>query len=391
MGRGSSAAGPVIGIVAGEASGDLLGSLLMHALREALPGARFVGIGGPRMESVGMEVLFPLERLAVRGYLEVLKHLPGLWAIRRALRRRFLAEPPALFVGVDAPDFNLGLAAALRRRGIPTVQYVSPSLWMWRGERVHRIRRAVDKVLTLFPFEPPIYERAGVPAAFVGHPLADVLSRLPGRSAIREQLRLPQSATVVALLPGSRQGELEQMAELFIDAARLLRERRPEVRFLVPLATRETRAQFENAIYRRNAEELGLTILFGHAHEAMAAADAVLVASGTATLEAALLGRPMVITYRVSAAAARTLRLLRRAYLPYFGLPNILAGRFVVPEFIQEEATAENLAQALGNLLDDEVVRTRTEQRCLEIRELLRKDGARCAARELLPLLGVHG
>lgn len=391
MPRDRTAGGPVIGIVAGEASGDLLGSQLMHALRGLVPDARFIGIGGPRMEAAGMEALCSMEQLAVRGYLEVIKHLPAIIGIRRRLRKRLLADPPALFIGVDAPDFNLGLERALKRRGIPTVHYASPSLWIWRGERIHRIKRAVSKMLALFPFEPPIYERAGIPVAYVGHPLADVLAAVPGKREAREQLRLPAGATVVALLPGSRRGELEQMAQLFIDTARLVRQRRPQARFLVPLVTRETRLLFEEAVYRRDAADLEFNILFGHAHEAMAAADAVLVASGTATLEAALLGRPMVITYKVARAAARMLRMLRKAYLPYFGLPNILAGEFVVPELIQEDATPENLAQALANLLDDEVVKGRIERRFGNMADALGKGAAQRAARELLPYLRAYG
>ena len=378
---------PVIGIVAGEASGDLLGSQLMRALLEQRPDLRFVGIGGPQMEAAGMQSWFPLERLAVRGYLEVLRHLPGIVALRRDLISRMLADPPALFIGIDAPDFNFGVERTLRRSGIPAVHYVSPSLWFWRGERIHKIKRSVDKVLALFPFEPPIYERAGVPVAFVGHPLADMLHAFPKQAEVREQLRLPGQAPVVAMLPGSRQGELEQMADLFVQTAIRVQAALPEARFLVPLVTRETRTIFETAVWRHAPGAPEFSLLFGHAHDALRAADVALVASGTATLEAALLGCPMVITYRVPPAAATAYKLLRTAYLPYFGLPNILAGEFIVPELIQEHATPENLAQALLNLYRDDVVRDRVRERFAAIADSLRQDGARTAAREVLAML----
>lgn len=375
-----------VGIVAGEASGDLLGSELMIALRELMPQLDFVGIGGPRMETAGLEVWFPLEKLAVRGYIEVAKHYFEIVGIRRNLRRRFIAQPPDVFIGIDAPDFNLNLELALKSHGIPTVHYVSPAIWMWRKERLHKIKRAVSKMLTLFPFEAPLYRQAGIDVAFVGHPLADMLDRVPRRAAAREQLRLSLSAPVIALLPGSRQSELEYMADLFIQTAINMRERLPHAIFLVPLATRETREMFETALYRNNAEDLQLTVLFGHAQEAMSAADVVLVASGTATLEAALLGKPMVITYKMPAASYWLLT--GKGYLPYYGLPNILAGEFVVPEIIQNDATPQNLAQALFNLLGDESLRSRVERKFAAMNSSLSRGGARQAALEILPLLG---
>jgi lipid-A-disaccharide synthase len=376
---------PVIGIVAGEASGDLLGSQLIGALRELKPQLDVVGIGGPRMQAAGMEVWFPLEKLAVRGYFEVVKHFFEIVGIRRQVRRRFIANPPDVFIGIDAPDFNLALELSLKAHGIPTVHYVSPAIWMWRGERIHKIKRAVSKMLTLFPFEEPLYRRAGVEVAFVGHPLTDMLDQVPRRAAAREQLKVPLSAPVIALLPGSRQSELEHMADLFIQTARKISERVPEALFLVPLATRETRAMFEAALYRNQAADLPLTVLFGHAQDAMSAADVVLVASGTATLEAALLGKPMVITYKMPAASYWLLR--GKGYLPYYGLPNILAGEFVVPEIIQDDATPQNLSQALLNLLGDEPVRIRIERRFGEISDSLLRGAARQAALAVLPLL----
>ncbi|MCW5605817.1 MAG: lipid-A-disaccharide synthase, partial [Burkholderiales bacterium] len=348
--------GPVIGIVAGEASGDLLGAHLINALRRHLPGARFAGVGGPKMEATGaMNALFPMEKLAVRGYVEVLRHYREIVGIRRRLAAHFLATRPALFIGIDAPDFNLDLEIALREAGIPTVHYVSPSIWAWRGGRIRKIRRAVAKMLTLFPFEAQIYEQAEIPVAYVGHPLADLLGDFPDQAACREQLRLPATARVFALLPGSRVSELASMADLFVATAAEIARSLPDALFLAPLVSRETKDLFEAAIYRREEEEdgdrLDINILFGHAHEAMAAADVVLAASGTVTLEAALLRRPMVIAYRMPRASWWIMS--RLSYQPYVGLPNILAGEFIVPEFLQDEATPENLAQAALNLMCD--------------------------------------
>jgi len=376
-----------VALMAGEASGDLLGAHLLAALKERLPGLESFGIGGPRMQSMGMQSWYPMEWFAVRGYVEVIRSLPKLLRVRREFKRRLLADPPDLFVGIDAPDFNLGLEMALRARGIATVQYVSPAIWGWRGERIHKIKRAVSKVLALFPFEPAIYERAGVPVAYVGHPLADEFPEYPDRNAAREQMRISPTQTVVAVLPGSRQSEVREMSELFIATAGLVSEQIPNILFLVPLVSRETRNIFEEAIYRRQAEALPITILFGHAHMAMTAADAVLVASGTATLEAALLKRPMVISYKMPRVSAWIMR--RKAHLPYAGLPNILAGEFVVPELLQEDATAENLAQALCNQLQDKEVRQRLESRFLEMHLSLRQDTARVAVEAILPLLNV--
>jgi len=372
-------------MVAGEASGDLLGAHLVEALRQALPSARFMGIGGPKMQAAGFEAWHPAESLAVRGYVEVLRQLPSILRIRNDLRSRLLADPPDLFIGVDAPDFNLGLEEALHQRGIPTVHYVSPSLWAWRGERIHRIARAASKVLCLFPFEPPIYEKAGVPAAYVGHPLADMLPEAPDRATAREQFKVGAGQTVVALLPGSRQSELEAMAELFIHTAKLVHHQLGQVHFLVPLISRETRRIFEDTLYRCEGQHLPLTILFGHAHLAMMASDGVLVASGTATLEAALLKRPMVVTYKMPRISYLIGR--RKVVLPYVSLPNILAGRFVVPEIFQDEATPAVLAQALVNQLGDKQVRMQQERAFLELHRTLRQNTREKAVEAILPLL----
>jgi lipid-A-disaccharide synthase len=375
----------VIGIVAGEASGDLLGSHLIAALKAARPGVKFVGIGGPRMQSAGMEILFPMEKLAVRGYVEVLRHYAEIVGIRRKLRAHFLANRPDLFIAVDAPDFNLDLELALKQRGIPTIHYVSPSIWAWRGERIHKIKRAVSHMLALFPHEPGIYQQAGVPVDFVGHPLADIIPIRPKRAEMRETMRIPLKAKVFAFLPGSRQSEVKQLAHTYVETAKLILKKLPDARFLVPLATRETRMIFQQVLFDHDAQELPLTMLFGHAQDAMIAADTVLVASGTATLEAALLKRPMVITYRMPAFTWWLMK--RKSYQPYFGLPNILCERFVVPELMQEDATPENLAQALLNLVNDDKAVTQLEQVFTELHLTLRQNTAQKAAAAILPYL----
>ena len=374
-----------IGMVAGEASGDLLGAHLIAALRAHLPEASFIGIGGPKMQSQGLDSLFPMERLAVRGYAEVLRHYPGLLRMRRRLSQALLKARPQLFIGVDAPDFNLGLEAGLKRAGIPVVHYVSPSIWAWRGGRIAAIARSVDQVLTLFPFEAEIYHEAGIAATYVGHPLADLIPEQDQTAGTRAQLRIAPERKVIALLPGSRQSELRYMADTFIATAKLLAQKIERALFLVPLVSRETREIFEAALYRADAGELPITILFGHARDALAAADVALVASGTATLEAALLKKPMVITYKMAGTSWLLMR--RMGYQPYIGLPNILAGEFVVPELLQHDATPENLAQALLNSLNDSVVRARLAQRFSAIHRELKRDTAAQAARAVLPLL----
>jgi len=375
----------VIGIVAGEASGDLLGSHLMAALKEARPEVKFVGIGGPRMQSAGMEVLFPMEKLAVNGYVEVLRHYREIAGIRRKLRAYFLGHRPDLFIAVDAPDFNLDLELALKQHGIPTIHYVSPSIWAWRGERIHKIKRAVTHMLALFPHEPRLYSEAGVPVDYVGHPLADMLPEQPKRAEMRETMRIPPQIKVFAFLPGSRQSEVKHLARTYIETARLILLKLPDARFLVPLASRETRGIFEQAIYDCDAHELPITMLFAHAQDAMIAADGVLVASGTATLEAALLKRPMVITYRMNALTWWLMK--RKGYQPYYGLPNILCERFVVPELMQEDATPENLAQALLNLVNDKNAVMQLEQTFAALHRTLRQNTAQKAAAAILPYL----
>lgn len=375
----------VVGMVAGEASGDFLGAHLIAALRERVPALSFVGIGGPKMAAEGFESWFPMEKLAVRGYAEVLRHFPGIHAIRRKLLRRLRAARPKLFIGVDAPDFNLGLERKLKHSGIPAVHYVSPSLWAWRGGRMSAIAASVDKMLVLFPFEEALYRDAGVPVAYVGHPLADSTSDEDGSAAAREQLRLAPALKVIALLPGSRQSELRYMASCFVHTAKLIAARQPSAHFLVPLVSRETRAIFEEAIYAADASQLPITVLFGHARDALEACDVALVASGTATLEAALVRKPMVITYKM---AGSTYRLMSKmGYLPWVGLPNIIAGEFLVPEILQDEATPENLAQAVLNSLNDPVVTRKLPERLDRIRRLLRRDAGARISEAVLPWL----
>jgi lipid-A-disaccharide synthase len=378
-----------IGIVAGEASGDALGSTLITSVRETLPQARFVGVAGPKMQAAGCEPWFPLETLSVGGFVEVLAHLPEILALRRALVKRLLATKVDLFVGIDAPDFNLGVEAKLKRAGVRTMHFVSPSIWAWRRERVYKIRRAVHRILTLFPFELPLYEAADVPATFVGHPLAREVEARGTRRAAREQLKLGIAEPVFALLPGSRIAEIETHGELLLKTAAVLHAARPDVRFLVPLVTRPTRDLFEAAVYRLRLEALPLTTLYGHATDALRAADVALVASGTATLEAALARCPHVIYYRMNRLTAFIIR--HKLLLPYVGLPNILAGKFVVPELLQEDATVDNLAQAVGNLYDDTVTRKRMEALFAGFGAALALDTGALAARAITAELRAAG
>lgn len=376
---------PTIGIVAGEASGDLLGSHLIRALKAHRPDLEFVGIAGPKMMGEGAKSLFPMEALSVRGYVEVLRHLPKLLKMRRQLRHYFLQNPPDLFIGIDAPDFNFSLERKLKRRGIRTIHYVSPSIWAWRKGRMSKIRKAVSHMLALFPFEPALYEAAGVSVSYVGHPLADILPLQPDMKAARENLKLQPGRLVIAMLPGSRQSEVQQLADLYVKTARLIAETRPDAQFLVPLITRETRARFEQAIYANEGETLPIQILFGHAHMAMAAADAVIVASGTATLEAALLKRPMVITYRMPSLSWQILK--RMNYLPYVGLPNVLAGRFVVPELLQHDAIPEKLAEATLKLVSDKALMADINGEFTRMHESLRQNTQEKAAQAILGYL----
>ncbi len=372
-------------MVAGEASSDLLASHLIRALKRHIPDAEFFGIGGPKMQAEGFKALWPAEKLSVHGYVDALKNYRELSGIRRALRDQLIAEPPAAFIGVDAPDFSLWLERKLKEKGIPAIHFVSPSIWAWRGGRVKNIARSVSHMLCLFPFEPKLYEAVQVPVSYVGHPLADVFPLMPNRSAARDMLQIAEGGPVFAFLPGSRQSEVRNLADTYIATAALLAQRLPGARFLVPLATRETRLLFEDALRRHAHLDLPIRILFGHAVEAMTAADVVLVASGTATLEAALLKRPMVITYKIGKWSYRLMR--RMAYLPWVGLPNVLANKEVVPEILQDAATPEALADGLEAWLKDSTRTAQLIQTFTDIHLELRQNTADKAAAAILPYL----
>jgi lipid-A-disaccharide synthase len=378
-----------VGMVAGEASGDMLAAHLIGALKARRRSMVFAGIGGPRMIAEGFESHHPMEKLSVRGYAEVLRSYTEILGIRRRLARDMLRERPDLFIGVDSSEFNLGLEQRLKEAGIPTIHYVSPSVWAWRRGRIKRIARAVNRILVMFPFEKPIYEQAGIPVSYVGHPLADVIPMDPKKDEARAQLRLPGGKLIVALLPGSRRSEMHYMAGTFVLAAHRLRQDIRDVHFVCPTVTRATRDLFERALHEHQRTDLPLTLLFGHSHEALAAADLALVASGTATLETALFKTPMVIAYRQSPISWRLMR--RMLYLPYVGMPNILAGERLVPELLQDDATPEALAAALLALWRDKPARERQLARFREFHELLRQNTAEKAAEAVLGVLQEQG
>ena len=373
-----------IAIVAGEASGDLLGSLLIRSLQAAGLDARFYGIAGPKMQAAGARSLFPMAALSVRGYVEALGSLWKILGIRRRLKKQLLAQPPRLFIGVDAPDFNLALETRLKYRGIATLHFISPSIWAWRPKRIRKIARAASHVLLVFPFEEAIYQQAGIPATYVGHPLAHALPE-PDAQAARERLGLDPDAEYVALLPGSRPSELRALGRHYVEAAKRIAQARPQTRFLLPLVTRETRQAFDRILYEAEARSLPLRILFGHAHDALQAADAALIASGTATLEALLLDCPHVISYRVPWLTWQIMK--RQALLPWIGLPNILAGRAVVPEILQDQATPEALARAIQELLTNKAARDAQIEEFRLQRARLKRDTPRLIAEAIRPFL----
>jgi lipid-A-disaccharide synthase len=375
-----------VGIVAGESSGDQLGAALIAALRERVAGLECFGVAGPKMTAAGCEAWAGAEELAVMGLTEVVRHLPRLLRLRARLAHRFLASRPDVFVGIDAPEFNLGLAQRLHAAGLKTVQYVSPQVWAWRQGRVRDIGRACDLVLCLLPFETTFYSRHGVPAAFVGHPLADQIPLEVDRAGAREALRLPASATVIALLPGSRVGEVERLAGDFLRAAVWLAERRPDIEFIAPMATPRSREAFQS----KQAEVPGapeVLLLEGRAQQALAACDAAIVASGTATLETLLSRRPMVVAYRLGALTAFLLRRLRLVKVPYFSQPNLLVGRPLVPELFQEQVSGAALGQALLARLSDREYLRGLDDEFRKVHETLRGGAAARAADAILTLL----
>ncbi|MBI5272215.1 MAG: lipid-A-disaccharide synthase [Burkholderiales bacterium] len=371
-------------MVAGEASGDLLASLLLKGLRERWPGTRSAGIGGPRMAAEGFEAWWPSEKLSVFGYVDALRHYRELVGIRSALRDRLLAERPDVFIGVDAPDFNFGLETALRGGGIRTVHFVCPSIWAWRGERVNKLAAAADHVLCLFPFEPALLASHGVAASFVGHPLADTIPLDPPRAPARAALGLGDGDTVVALLPGSRRSEIRHIAPAMLQAASIMARQRPGLRFVLPVAP-GLRPLVEPLV-ATHAGDVAVQLVDGRSHEVLAACDVTLIASGTATLEAALFKRPMVITYRLH--WLNWLYMRRRAYQPWFGLPNILSREFIVPELLQDAATPEALAREALAWLDDAPRRDALGRRLTDIHLSLRQDTARKAGDAIAQVLG---
>jgi lipid-A-disaccharide synthase len=378
-----------VGLVAGEHSGDTLGAALIAALRARVPQVRCFGVAGPKMRAAGCESWAGAEELAVMGLTEVITHLPRLLRLRATLARRFSAERPDVFVGIDSPEFNLSLARRIRAAGIPTVQYVSPQVWAWRQRRVRTIGRACDLVLCLLPFETDFYARHDVRAEFVGHPLADEIALVADRDGARRALGLEMDAPYVALLPGSRLGEVSRLAAPFAAAAAHIAAVRPGYRFLAPMASDGARARFVQQIARVPGAP-DIRLLDGRAQQALAAADAAIVASGTATLETLLTGRPMVVAYRVSAATAFLLRKVGLVKVPYFSQPNLLAGRRLVPEFFQEAVQGAALGDALlGELADPQHVRE-LQGEFAQIHRILRRGGALRAAQAILDLIG-HG
>ena len=378
-------------LVAGETSGDLLGANLIAGLRARFPDAAFAGIGGPRMAASGMEIWHPAAKLSVMGLVEVLRHLPELLALRRDAYRRTRDYRADVFVGIDAPDFNLGLERRLKRAGIRTVHYVSPSVWAWREGRAAKIGRSADRVLCLFPMEPPIYARHGVDARFVGHPLARAFAREPDQRAARIALGLPPDAPVLALLPGSRLGEIRRLARDFLDAAALLRQQIPGLRIVAPMADAACRDAFTEAATAAFIDADALHIVDGHAHAALVAADAVLLASGTAALEAMLAKRPMVVAYRVAPLTYFIVKAFGLLRTEVYSLPNILAGTRLVPELMQSACTPAALAAALAPMLRDRALPPATSAEFLRLHDSLRGEPARDAAAAIAELVTPRG
>lgn len=376
---------PRIVLVAGEASGDNLAAKLIESLRERLPDARFAGIAGPRMIAAGCEAWERAESLAVMGLFEIIPHLPRLLRIRRELVERVLADPPDVYVGVDAKEFNLRLAPQLKARGIPTVQYVSPQIWAWRQGRVRTIGRAVDLVLCLLPFEKQFYDEHAVAAEFVGHPLADQIPLHLDPQAARRSLGLDETGTYIALLPGSRGGEVGRLSPDFAAAVAWLAQRRPEIRFIAAMASARVRGVFESALDGAGVRER-VQIFDGHAQEVMAASDTILLASGTATLEATLVKRPMVVAYRLGALTSFLLKRLRLFKAPFFAQPNLLAGRALVPEYFNDQVRADVLGPALLGQLE-RADRAELVQTFTRIHETLRRDASSRAAQAIVELM----
>lgn len=410
---------PRIGMVAGEPSGDLLAARVIQGIRKGAPGSVCEGIGGPSMERAGFKAWHPMDALTVFGYVDAIKRLPGLLSTYLNVKRRWLGDRPDVFVGIDAPDFNLRLEHQLKQAGVPTVHFVGPSIWAWRYERIHKIRAAVSHMLVLFPFEEEIYRKEGVPVTYVGHPLASVIPIEPDQAAARNWLGVDQDARVLAILPGSRRSEIRLLAPRFLQAARILAQQDPELQFLVPMVNGRRRAEFE-AILRQHPlrncriidRQAGPAGASGQpdaadadaadaahadrgarppAWNVMEAADAVLAASGTATLEAALFKRPMVISYVLSGAMRRIMAWKSgqsRPYVPWVGLPNVLARDFVVPELLQDDATPQKLAEASWRALSDHAYAAQVGERFRIMHESLQRDTPALAAQAILAEAG---
>lgn len=376
-----------IAIVAGEPSGDFLAAGLMAELRRRFPAVTFEGIGGERMRAVGMQSYHPLEALSVMGLTEVLRHLPRLLGIRRDLLRRLRAAPPDLYIGVDAPDFNLPVERRLKAAGVPTVHYVSPTVWAWRPGRLGKLQAAVDRMLCIFPFERDFFRAHDFPAVFVGHPLADEIPLEPDRAAARGALGLGEADEVLAVLPGSRRSEVRRLAPVFVEVMGRLQAERPRLRFVIPCASPPLRPEIEALLPPALASQVML--LDGRAREALTAATAALVASGTATLEAMLLKRPMVMAYRVSRLTAWIAR--RSVTIPHFAMPNLIAGREVIPEFTQDAATAARIAPAVLAMLEAPAERAELVALFRELHESLRQGASARAAEAVTQLLSEQG
>jgi lipid-A-disaccharide synthase len=384
----ASSADISLALVAGEVSGDLLAGRLLAGLKPHLPDARFHGIGGPRMMEQGLVSDVPIDTLTVRGLFEVIPRYREIKGIQNTLRDRLLAERPAAFIGADYPGFNLGLEEQLRAAGIPTVHFVSPQIWAWRGGRIKKIKRAVSHMLVIFPFEEQIYRDAGVPVTYIGHPLAEMIPLQPDQAAARRALGLPETGRVVTIMPGSRMGELKYLVEPFIGAARLLLQRDPSLTFVVPMAGERQRGYYDELVAKAGLQDVPVKLVDGQSHAAIAAGDAVLVASGTATLEVALFKKPMVIAYKVMRASWEIMR--HMGYMPWIGLPNILSREFVVPEYLQHAVTPAALAEGVWKQLEDDAGRARLVQRFTDMHHTLLRNSAKESADAVLRVIGLQ-
>lgn len=373
-----------IAIVAGETSGDMLGAGLISELKKQFPEACFEGVGGPLMEQQGLHSFFPMERLAVMGLIEILGRLFEIIKIRRFLVKYWLKNPPDIFIGIDAPDFNLGLEEKLKKAGIKTAHYVSPSVWMWRQKRIFKIARSVDLMLTLFPFEAQFYKDHNVPVACVGHHLADKIPLTTSNVSARKYLGLEQEFPVVCLMPGSRAGEVSKLTQIFLDSAKLMLKELPELQLIIPAANPERKAQIE-AIIAAQDQPLGVTVVEGKAQQCMAAADAVLIASGTATLEGLLIKRPMVVSYVVSNLTFQIIK--RMVTRPWVSLPNLLANKELIPELLQNDATPEKLAAAVLNYLQNPAKAEALNSAFTDIHLDIKRDADKSAAQAITKLL----